>query len=510
MLSNIGISLNGTIYCGRTFDFIGGIQWGYISISTDDGLSWYDKGSGLYEEHIASHQIAFYDHNIVTAGLYGCGAGCGSSPVISISTNDGQIWSGSSGPSRVELIPQAPKALAWNNARIFYAGISGDPGNYTCGGLFMSSDSGSTWIEIYWKWVERFGFNPRQPEDILALNSGDILVGTSGEGIYFYSPNGDSLGTFNDGLTNLSVHTLALDSLGYVYAGTDSGVFRRAIPSILRTELTLNQNWNLVSVPRIQNSYLINHIFPSSISDAYYYNNGYEQKDTLQQHTGYWLKFPYAHNIYMAGTTIECDTFEVTAGWNLIGSITNPITTTSIASEPGGIVTSQFYGYNINYFVTSTIEPGKGYWVKVEQPGQLILSSNTKLLSSNRIKIIPNSEQPPPPPNSENPDTESQIPTRFALAQNYPNPFNPATTINYQLPVGRFAESSGRDNVSTYKVSLKVFNVLGQEVATLVNEEQSAGYKSVKFDGTNLPSGIYFYRLTAGRYVETKKLLLLK
>ena len=88
-------------------------------------------------------------------------------------------------------------------------------------------------------------------------------------------------------------------------------------------------------------------------------------------------------------------------------------------------------------------------------------------------------------------------PAEFHLFQNYANPFNPSTTIRYQLPERSY-------------VTLMLFNLLGEEVATLVSEIQESGYKSVKFDATGQPSGVYFYRLTAGRYVGTKKTLLVR
>jgi len=93
---------------------------------------------------------------------------------------------------------------------------------------------------------------------------------------------------------------------------------------------------------------------------------------------------------------------------------------------------------------------------------------------------------------------EAEIaPSVFSLSQNYPNPFNPGTTISYQLPVNGF-------------VTLKVYDVLGNEVATLENEEKSAGEYEIEFDGSNLTSGIYFYKLQSGSFVETKRMLLLK
>lgn len=89
------------------------------------------------------------------------------------------------------------------------------------------------------------------------------------------------------------------------------------------------------------------------------------------------------------------------------------------------------------------------------------------------------------------------IPKGFQLFQNYPNPFNPITTIIYSIP-------------NTSFVTLKVYDMLGKEIATLVNEEKIIGNYEIKFDGRNLSSGVYFYRMSAGKFVETKKLMLLK
>ena len=92
---------------------------------------------------------------------------------------------------------------------------------------------------------------------------------------------------------------------------------------------------------------------------------------------------------------------------------------------------------------------------------------------------------------------EPGIPASFSLSQNYPNPFNPSTGINYSIP------KSGL-------VTIKVYNVLGKEIATLVNEYRSAGNYSVQFNGSKLSSGIYFYRMKSGNFVQTKKLMLMK
>ena len=92
---------------------------------------------------------------------------------------------------------------------------------------------------------------------------------------------------------------------------------------------------------------------------------------------------------------------------------------------------------------------------------------------------------------------EQPVPNEFSLGQNYPNPFNPRTVIRYSV-------------TSRQYVSLKVYNVLGQTVVTLVDGMEDAGYKSARLDAANLPSGVYYYRLHTGNYIETKKLVLLR
>jgi hypothetical protein len=90
-----------------------------------------------------------------------------------------------------------------------------------------------------------------------------------------------------------------------------------------------------------------------------------------------------------------------------------------------------------------------------------------------------------------------EIPAAFALSQNYPNPFNPITTISFGVPKASF-------------VTLKVFDLLGREVATLVNENRSAGFYDVQLDAGLLSSGVYFYRLQANDFVSMKKMIVLK
>ena len=89
------------------------------------------------------------------------------------------------------------------------------------------------------------------------------------------------------------------------------------------------------------------------------------------------------------------------------------------------------------------------------------------------------------------------IPENYSLKQNFPNPFNPTTTIRYSIP-------------KAVHITIKVYNIIGQLVATLIDEYKQAGNYEIKFNGSNLSSGVYFYRMQAGNFVEVKKLILLK
>lgn len=95
------------------------------------------------------------------------------------------------------------------------------------------------------------------------------------------------------------------------------------------------------------------------------------------------------------------------------------------------------------------------------------------------------------------PESLTSLPREFALLQNYPNPFNPSTTIKYNLPIDAH-------------VTLKLYDVLGREVLTMVNEQAKGGYHSATLDASRLSSGVYFYRVQAAAFAQTKKLLLLR
>jgi hypothetical protein len=99
------------------------------------------------------------------------------------------------------------------------------------------------------------------------------------------------------------------------------------------------------------------------------------------------------------------------------------------------------------------------------------------------------------------------LPGEFSLGQNFPNPFNPTTTITYRI-AGTGTDAPGKAGAS--EVSLRVYDLLGREVAVLVDEAQAPGEYAVRFDGSKLSSGVYYYHLTAGEFGETRRMLLVR
>lgn len=264
--------------------------------------------------------------------------------------------------------------------------------------------------------------------------------------------------------------------------------------------------WHLLSVPVSMNDYRKTSLFPTTGStDAYAYDGGYRRIDTLLPGLGFWLRFATSETSFVTGFLRSTDTIPVKYGWNMVGSVSEPVRVSSITSLPGGAVTSQFYTYDNTSAAYETVDslfPGVGYWVKVSQDASLTMGSlggEQDTRQREAIVIRPIAEKPPPPPAGSMTGVggSGTKPSRYALHQNTPNPFNPQTAIEYEIPEPGF-------------VTLRVFDVLGKVVATLVNEFQPAGAKTVIFDAQRFPSGLYFYRLQVGWFADTKRMMLMK
>jgi|WetSurMetagenome_2_1015567.scaffolds.fasta_scaffold78603_1 hypothetical protein len=178
---------------------------------------------------------------------------------------------------------------------------------------------------------------------------------------------------------------------------------------------------------------------------------------------------------------------------------------------------SNYFVYNIRidknnnpigiYFPVSNeyIESGKG--------GEDIKLHNKRIINVWRdIRLSPQPQIFANVRSFINPDStvgiikiSSEVPKEFKLYQNYPNPFNPNTIIRYKIP-----RLSSHDALTRDLVLLRVYNILGKEIITLVNEKQSPGIYEVSFEGNNFSTGIYFYRIQSGNFVQVKKMMLIK
>jgi hypothetical protein len=278
----------------------------------------------------------------------------------------------------------------------------------------------------------------------------------------------------------------------------------------------------MMSVSLTVSDYHTSVLYPTAISSAFAYQGLYVTQPILANAKGYWVKFSGSQNILMSGDVRAIDSVDVVQGWNMIGSLSSAVSVSSISTIPGGIVTSPIFGYDGAYQNATTVDPGHGYWVKVSRSGKLYLSSSGEPPIGVPITMIEQrSEAPPPPPEQADGPQSASFPAEIALEQNYPNPFNPATVIRYSLPARveptlnppiSMAEDPpiSKAGLSVYPVSLRVYNMLGQAVATLVDGIQAPGYKAVSWNAGELPSGLYYYRLTVGAYNEVKKMMLVK
>ena len=142
--------------------------------------------------------------------------------------------------------------------------------------------------------------------------------------------------------------------------------------------LSVQKGWNLLSLPVKVLDPRTTTLFSTATSPAFAYNGyGYSETDSIQNGTGFWLKFNTAQSVDMNGDSLLQDTIDVVAGWNMIGAIVKSISVSSIIQSPADNVASGYFGYTSSYLVVDTLKPRIGYWVKIKQDGKLILTSPT-------------------------------------------------------------------------------------------------------------------------------------
>lgn len=303
--------------------------------------------------------------------------------------------------------------------------------------------------------------------------------------------------------------------------------------------IDLKTGWNMIGCT--SNPFPVKLLItnPTNIitSPVYGFKNGYVISDTLKPSKGYWVKVSQVGKLIMRqGTTVSKHNVvaedvinksnklfvtdnEGNSSILYFGSFADASFDVGFFSAPPRPPADVFdvrfdgesymFNHNIkkeNKINISTLAyPIKITWELLNNEKYELLNSSKKLLTkieqiSGSI-LLEDKNQTVLYLKHTNSTEKPETPLIYALSQNYPNPFNPKTIIKYQLPFSSYT-------------TLKIYDVLGREVATLVDEIQDAGYKSVEFDVSSvtgeLSSGVYFYRLVAGNFSDIKKLLILK
>ncbi len=460
----------------------------HIVYSTGDYGRLYKRSDHIWNIISPQWNVLYRIAEISPGGeLWIGGALGGVDPVVAKSTDEGATWTGAHFDS---LADNTIISLAFDpfNSDIVYASGAG-------GFIIKTTDAGAGWhvttVPIY---LPRLAIDPLLPAHLFCGG----YLGYSGPPRLSETTNGG--GSWEEialpeslaGVRDLRIGVG--DSLDLYLASAGSGVYRlRQYTTGFALKVT--PGWNMISIPKHVPDYRKSAVFPTSTSAAFGYDGIYRTRDTLENGEGFWLKFNTAGTLSIAGdASINTDSIDVNVGWNMIGSISKPVIVSTITCDPPGIVTSKFYKYQGSYAISDSIKPGFGYWVKVNQSGKLILSSSGAVPAANRIRIVSGLELPPAPPAGLASNPEPPMSNRFALEQNYPNPFNPTTRWSFVI---------GHSSL----VTLRVYDVLGREIAELVNEELGPGTFAETWDATGIAAGIYFYRLTAGTFDEVKKIV---
>lgn len=561
---------------------------GTLMATTDGGKSWNDF---LQSASLRMNSIRFAD------SLHGfaCGTDAGGTQnlrVLYFTTDGGSSWMLYSKP----LGSGSMNSLSFPDPRHGYCATDN-------GEVLATGDGGLTWS------VKKTGI----VTPLYACAFADSLSGwvCGSSGIVLRTVDGGATWDEDETETTGDLFDISLVYDQLFIAGT-TGILSHEVERPMQLQYAMDARWNLISLPLAMNVTTVSTVFPDAKTSAFRFNGTYEPESELSNGIGYWLKFDTAHTVNVQGRQITSQAIDLVAGWNMIGSISFPVPAESLRTDPDGIITSSLFDYENGYHMQSVLEPGRGYWVKTSQAGQLMLRTNPIALPDTayipidsvwpglppkavrRLTITDargNSQEllfscelvddallhrydlPPAPPegvfdvryassrlldaihpdnnrgtgiqisNAQYPVTiewdqgqsdgfaaldiagkrtvlsgkgnivlqlpgtpialmigrriVQPLPSAYRLAQNYPNPFNPSSIIEYDLPRPGY-------------VSLKVFNVLGQEVATLVDGMEDAGYRVVRFDARDFPSGVYLYHLHAGTFDAGRKMLIVK
>ena len=399
------------------------------------------------------------------------------------------------------LTGKAFTAFAIDCNNILYVG--------TFNGFYKSSNNGDSWVSV------SNGLNGLEVSSIVFNDSGDIFVGTyDGGGIFKSTAEGESWVHLEDSLVNFSIRFLGINSVGYLFAAiSGKGIYRSTnngaswlevnngltnliINSMYLSKYGVTENFIFIGTGALGEPRAV---FRSIDNGESWYSAGVPLGDEFamtfvsnSQDEIYVGKASQWHHTY--STILK----SVNGGtqWNSTGFVGN---TSVLATDINEFIYAGSLDNGWGCFGIRRSTDNGNSWQSFNS-GLPPDCTNYIICNNNGILFTPiNFEGVYRTIESTTNVNENEVvsPKTFILLQNYPNPFNPSTTIKYQLP------HSG-------KVTLKVYDLLGEEIRTLVNEEKAAGNYEVNFDASALKSGVYFYTLQAYNFRDTKKMILIK
>jgi photosystem II stability/assembly factor-like uncharacterized protein len=525
---------NNVVYCG-TFNG--------LYKSTDNGTSWQQDN---YFTNVAVSSVLVDSSNNVycSTGYYSNGNG------VYYSTNGGGNWLNLGLEGKVTL------SLAFDSKGFLYAGTKSD-------GLYKTTDMGQNWIRHQngIEGIEVFR---------LKINSEDyIFIGSENEGVYRSTDGGDSFTQIGLPISHIQNIDFSPDK-NFIFASTPSGVQRynrttgiwenkglrdveavsvspsgylyaATFPDGLYFSINSGDKWTKMDI----NTNIIEIYNCKAISDSILILSAYP-KFALSNDAGNTWELAYFGGSPWNSTILSgYDEWIYLNGGNIY--LTNNFGQSFIEiTAPSGISRKRGLSINSNgeiFFLNRQGNQSPGIYANTVPPSSWVKIysgiTNSIYINSQNIIYVSSTEGIILSANNgdnwklifdDNPSRafahdlkvdgdilfiatnsyglyELQIPTSvgegndlitsYKLYQNYPNPFNPSTKIKYSIPLSQF-------------VQVKVYDILGQEIKTILNEHKQAGIYEIEFNAEALPSGVYFYKLQAGEFLETKKMILLR
>ena len=337
----------------------------------------------------------------------------------------------------------------------------------TDSGVFKTTNNGTNWISV------NDGLTDKHISS-LALIGDNLFAGTNGGGVFLSSNNGLSWTTVNSDLTNLYVTALAVSGTN-LFAGTFTPAYFSHGGVFLSTNNGTNWtqvNTDLTDTSMISLATSVTNLFAAS-----------QETSTFPPSSRVFVSTNNGTNWGLATTGLPASqeiTFAVSGINVFVGAYSNGV---YLTTNNGSNWIEVNEGFGTSRTIRTLAVLGEDLFAGFYE-GSVKRRPLSQMITS--VESI-----------------SDLRPTEFTLDQNYPNPFNPTTTIRYAIP------HLGEDERGGF-VTLKVYDVLGNEVSTLVDEYKPAGSYEVNFNASGLASGVYYYQLKVGSLAETKKLILMK